>query len=590
MSSRPTSRPRAHVAVLVLVVAGILAWLALRERERPTGALEPAHGSSVRDDASQSYAPVATVARREEPIEVARATPATPSALPTQPASDGAASSGPDTLVLTFSRPDFATYEITRGTLRVIDGAGREHVLDVEDAKSATFEHLASGTWTVHATGAGFVHEQQRIEDAPSTHVLDLESDGAAPVRSRLVVWPDGWIRVFVEARDGRPLAALADDLRLDANVLFKRAFGVLASLEAPAHAHAAGVIDRQLATFRRAPIDRGFAYSNGAIGSLEPRDAVPPFWVRLDLHERTLAWQFVGAKVRDVVFRIDAADLDLVLARVAVRVVDATSREPVADVQVAVDAAVGGQPADEHLMVMTNRRAPRRTLASAGTDLDGRVEFSQLVPGTVHLLVDHDGAQHLRQVKLAPGEHKDVGEVLVGRGTSLDVLVVDRAGVPVQAWVKIGAYENGRPAVDCYPPTAPTRTNVDGRARLAMASAVVLVQAMAVPKFEAPGQLFSSGRQTRHMRVAHEEARSRTLVLVLEQSARVQFETRDAAIRSFEVLDDSDLLVARMMPNASARPWFIPGRYRVRAIGQDGVERGSREFTVADAPVTIEF
>lgn len=581
-SRRTTSRTRVHVVVLALVAVTVVAWLVLRDRARPTSALEPAHVARSVETTSPKYAPVASAARREEQSDDARSAAATPALAPTQRTGARASSQGPDTLILAFSRPDFATYEIARARLHVVDGAGREHVQDVEDATSATFEHLASGTWTVRATGAGFAHEEQRIEDAPSTRVLDLESDGVAPVRSRLVVWPDGWIRVFVTSRDGRLLTALAEDRGLDAQRFFRRGLAVLTSLEAPAHAQATGSADRRLAVFRRAPVERGFTFQDGSVGSLEPREGAPPFWARLELHGRTLAWQHVGAGARDVVFHIDSADLDLVLSSVAVRVVDASSGAPLPGVRVTLDAS-------DSELGRVNSKPPRVSRIEARTDRDGRAELLQIVPRALELVVEHEGVRHARAFELAPGVRHDVGEVAVGRGATVDVLVVDSLGVPVRAQERIAACEESGVAPECLAAAAAIDTDVEGRARLALPSRAALVQALARPTADADPVVVSSHR-SRFVRIGGGEARPAPLVVVLEPAFPVQLVTNVREVRSFEVTDEDGLVVARVERGSAARPWLVPGSYRVRGIGGDGVERGARAFVVDGSPVDVEL
>lgn len=580
MNSRPTSRPRAHLVVLVLVVAGILAWLALRERERPANVLELDGTQAANDGDTTQVAPIApdggaatrradAIVEPERAIEAAKLAPV---------ASDDA--QGALALELEFHWPDGRQHEIARATVRVVDGAGLTRTQQVASADVASFTGLAVGTWRIEVEGDDFTHEPLHV-DAAARLAEDLvlrRRDGDAVVHERALLWPDRWLRVYVETSGGRPLDAFAAQRGLDATSLFHGAFQLIASLDAPTSPFAAGDWDPSAASFHRLDASDRWRMEGGECGALQTWRATP-FWTRLDLFGAPIGWEVAEPASKTLTFRVDPTELESRFARVALRVIDAKTRAAATDARVTLlsDATI-------------HRRAD---LEDVPVRADGGVELAHVVPGRYELTIARGETHDQRMIELATRELRDLGDVAIGTSPGIDVLVVDAQGRPVSAWVEIGAFSADTLEHRLYPPTLRHRSGDDGVAHLPMPNETSVVRAMvedeSVPAGFRVRESWASTRSA-NVRVDPRDAPNAPLQLVVKRVVPVHVQTKRADVARVDVLDESDVVVARDREMRNVRFALVEGRYRVRGLAADGAKVLERTLKVGSEPVVLEL
>lgn len=578
MTAYPTRSQGARRAALALLVGalGLVAWLGLRERERPAHALELA---AVPES---SGAPAPTTVAPVEPDHEAtrrRADEAdTKTSTPT-----ASASVDPRTayvLQVLFVRPDGAPFVVEDALVRVVDRAGHVREVRVTHAKYAVLEGLAAGPWVLDVEGAAFEHDTQRIEAGvdPGAQSRDPGARGGTVLRERALLRPTRWFRVVVERTGGGSLEDLAAELGIEPRRLFYGAFGVVASLEAPAGPRAPGAPDPSLAVFHPPPNYTTWKLEDGACGSLHARRD-PPFWARLDLFGVPLAWTHVGPAAEAITFSLEVAELEARFAALALRVVDAGTGAPVVDARVTLRADVAPHRRKEQ----ENR--PTRD--------DGRIELVRIVPGRYELSIARGESQDQRMIELGAGEHRDLGDVPVAASAGFDVLVVDARGQPAEAWVEIGPYAKDTRTYRIFPQMLRHRSSSDGRLRLPMPSGPAIVRAaldQGRSNREASVQELQEGARSAILHVDPRTAPTAPLRLVLLEPVAVRIQTARDDVARIDVLDELDVVVARGTGVRDVEVRLVEGRYRVRAHDAAGDVAVERELTVAGDPMTLDL
>lgn len=570
------------MAVLAVAVLGLLAWLALRGRDRSAPVLELDVTRAASDDGARfEVAPLSAATnattRREDAIVV----PARGVETAERAAVADAEREGLVALELEFHWPDQRLHEIEEARVRVVDGAGETHERHLTSADVAKLEGLAPGAWTIHVEGPGFTHEPLHV-DAVARLAQDLVlrsgRTGQAVVHERALLWPDRWIRVFVETSGGRTLDAFAAERGLDATSLFDGAFGLIASHDAPTSPFAAGDWDPSAASFHVWRGSRSWRFESGECGALQTWRSTP-FWTRLDLFEAPIAWEVAEPAARSLIFRIDTAELESRFARVALRVVDPETRAAAPDARVTLraDAAV-------------HRRVD---LEDVPVRPDGRVELVRVVPGRYELTIARGETQDQRMIELASRELRDLGDVALGSGGGFDVLVVDAQGRPVSAWVEIASYAADTLEQRLFPPTLRHRSGDDGVARLPMPSERSIVRA-SVELARLPGAVRrrepSASARSSNAIVDPRTPPRAPLELVVRRIVAVQIQTKRVDVVRIDVLDEADVVVARDVELRAGRFELVEGRYRVRGFGVDGARVTERALTVGAEPVALEL
>jgi hypothetical protein len=563
--SRQQSVLLAVCALAVILLLGLLAWISTSGRDGPSPTVvTSAPGPRAAGAPSDLTAPPVTDTPARAEIEGAPAEKPRPHAeTAAQPAKTGSV-----TLVALFTRPDNADLELAAGVIELRDARGTVRRVDVQQQRSARITELAPDRYIVRVIAPDMEHRQQFLD-------LTREADASATDRGelvfekRLILWPQTWIAVIVECTDGRPLAALAEDLGYAPMRLFVDAFQVHTQLNAPGAPSPEPAPDlstemstglSQLAHFRPPSEYKSWELTKSCVGSLELLHA-PPLWVELYLFGKSVGWESLQVGAHEVVFRIDRGALDERFASVKARIVDPKDHAPVAQA---------------HVTLRADTSAHRREdLTDRPSGNDGRIELARIVPGRYEFQVSRGWSQHQQMIELAPGEKRDLGDIALADVGGFDVLVVDDAGKPANAWVEIGPYEKGAQSTEIYPQMMRHSAGADGRARLPMPSDVAIVRA-AVAAGRSNGPDYT--QEVRGVRSANVLLDPRSppqgaMRLTLKEPVKVLLKTKHLGGARIEVLDELDVVVAKSVKDTDKKleAELVPGRYTARTVAADG-------------------
>jgi hypothetical protein len=266
--------------------------------------------------------------------------------------------------------------------------------------------------------------------------------------------------------------------------------------------------------------------------------------WVGLDVLGRTLAWKPVAAGAREVVFELDAAALESRFATLRLRVADRSG------------APIAGARATLRADTSAHRRADQ---ARVGSDADGRIELARVVPGRYELVVESGEALHTARLDLAPGEHADLGTVVLRLEGGVDLQVLDTEGKGVRAWIQVGPWREGASASDLYPPNLNRLTSEDGRYRLPLPSSRAMVRA--IPSL--PEHYAQVEERSPSVLVDPDAPPRGAVVLVVGRTATLELAAADPGW--FEVVDELGVVVhATTLRAGEVRGARLPpGRYR---------------------------
>jgi hypothetical protein len=259
---------------------------------------------------------------------------------------------------------------------------------------------LTPGEWqlTVRADGA-VDHAQALVVTDDAEQTLDVTLDRSFPVR------------VLAVTADGK-----------DLTTVLRTELGLSDSLVAAGQSHAFPE--------RFAPTDYGVVFVGDAKwhGEMNPKDgllgtlrlaAAPPAHVALLLRHVVLDQQRVEPGHGEVRFVVAPDAVKKLLGSATVRVVDATTQQPIAGARVGLATSNrfgGGQPVDD----------------------DGRARVENLSPGLMRLTIDAKDHEALQTtVRIEPGATLDLGTIALDKALPLAGRVVDAAGKPATAEVR---------------------------------------------------------------------------------------------------------------------------------------------------------
>ncbi len=144
-----------------------------------------------------------------------------------------------------------------------------------------------------------------------------------------------------------------------------------------------------------------------------------PPYVANLVLGDRVLESRRVKGGETLLEFRVDPALLASAKCSLSLRVLDQAS----------------GQPPAVHLGLTLCPVGERRELALLEIDDAGRVEIEDLPAGAADLRLEFGGYEHqTRTIELLPGQHNDLGDVLLAAGACIAGSVTTSSGEPVAA------------------------------------------------------------------------------------------------------------------------------------------------------------
>jgi hypothetical protein len=589
----------AFTALAVVLSLGLLVWISGSIRERPM--VDAARvARTAESDRTESSSPVATPElETSAPARTEIAKPALPRAEPTpNPAPAASAARDGVTLIANFVRPDFKELEVAHATVELRDSRGAVRSVTVEHKSFARFSSLAPDVYVAHVAASELEHREETL-DLGHASKAKKGHEGEIVVERRIVLWPADWVAVLVETTDGRALSALAADLESTPARLFAKAFQMRTQLDPPAAIDAQGVasergLSRQAtaSTLSNASVDamrpdasrpeatlaryhpsqesQRWELPKSCVGALELVHP-PPMWVALDLFGEPLGWELLGSSTHEVAFRIDRAAFENRFARVTVRVVDPENHAAVANALVTLRADTSAF------------RRPDITNVPSGSD--GRVEFSNVVPGRYELSIARGDSQFQQMIQLERGERRDLGDIALGEAGAFEVVVLDATGVPTSAFVEIGPYEKGARSGDLYPQMMRHQADERGRERLPMPSGRAIVRAAIEIGRSNDARSVQEIRGVRSANVLLDPRAlpALPLRLTLQTPVKVHLATSRSDVARIEVLDELDLVVARSVhEDKKLDAELVPGRYRARTISADG-STGTELAFVAD-------
>ena len=392
MSPRSRTIATASIALALLLVS--IAWYTRRDHAAAQATTAPRVDSGSLPQPQPEVTPDTTANAREPTAQRASEV-----AEPTRGAAAPAAASEPVLCtVLGFVWPPSGG--ALEGNVRVnfIDHLGHLEVSNASLDGEYSITGLAPGTWWVACkTRCGFAQTCIELVASEPERRLDL----------RLV--PPREVRVRVTSTTGEPLtvATLA-----------------AATLESPGDwIEDAGENAVQLLGVGHFQPNDSYAVpqSGGYIGSVE-LDVDPPVFVSLVRYQRVLATQRIERPGQDAEFVIDPHSPMLEKCSVLGRVVDATTRQPVAGAVV----LVGGR------------------VRASTPDAPGEFKFEGLWPGHYDVVVMPKRGSVIVHtgVLLEPGATLDLGDVELAPESWIDALVVDDNGQPVSARFRIQPFD----------------------------------------------------------------------------------------------------------------------------------------------------
>lgn len=358
----------------------------------------------------------AAVAARPPDAGPAAAPAAAPSgtAVDLTPAAEPEATAAPlvREAARTKYRPDDLLGVMLTGTVRwrdggPVDGASLWAARDKQSVggkggPDGTFAilRLTPGEWqlTVRAEGA-VEHTQALVVTDDAEQALDVTLDRSFPVR------------VLAVTADGKDLTTiLRTELGLYDDLVAAGQSDSFPDRFAPTDYGAVFVGDAKWDSERN-PKD-------GFLGTLQ-LTAAPPAHVALLLRHVVLDQQRVEPNQNEVRFVVAPDAVKKLLGSAIVRVVDATTQQPIAGARVGLmtsNRGGGGQP----------------------VDAEGRTRVENLSPGRMHLAIGAKDYEALQAtVRIEPGHTLDLGTIQLGKVLPLVGRVVDAAGKPATAEVR---------------------------------------------------------------------------------------------------------------------------------------------------------
>jgi hypothetical protein len=560
--SRSTIRLALVLAAAAAGLAGLVWIVRAAPDDRPRIELATPE-AAPRRDLVRVIAPAEESSARAPSIEPPQSTPAATKEPPASTAADARTFE----LVGLFVRPDRKALELDSASVELCSASGERRREVVLHATSVRIAGLAPGRWTVDVEAPGHTHRRQTLDLAPEK--------GATAVEERLVLWPERWIAVIARTSDGRPFAALAEDLGVEPKRLFVGAFELRVRSDPPDEQAWDGKPET-LATFHPPPTYQAWELPGGGVlGSLELH-ADPPMWVGLRVHGMPLEWKRLAPADREIVFVLDLPELERTFARLSLRVVDAQSGRPIAGAKVTVRADTSAHR--------------RKDLENVETGADGRVEIARVIPGGHELSVTDGKAIAQDHFVLAAGEARDLGDVALARGEPIPLLVEDENGKPLRAFVEVGRFVEGGRVSELYPQMLRYHTDEQGRFAIPRPSATSIVRA-SVEGSRSNGRV-PQDPYSANVLVAVDAPASKTIVLVLRLPLGTRFETHAKELATIEIEDELGIVVDWTKADAEgiARRELLPGRYRARFLDGRGQALGEAPFEVRGSVTRVTW
>ncbi len=295
-------------------------------------------------------------------------------------------------------------------------GASRRQFADVGPHARYAIPNLLPGEYEIRATSRGFRPWSGTLQIAESTRSARLDV-----VLRRAVL-----LAVRARTRGGVPLEQAMSQPPFGRRT-WLAAVAVAEPLTALPVSCEGSVRGLGIATWRAARFANVPDPRPDLLGVLE-LDADPPVHVCLLVRQTLLGQQLVPKGGEEVLFEID---LDQVRRKqfgsVALRVVDARTGQPAAGATVALSAGTGGG-------------------AGEPVDGSGRYLMECVAPGMWELEIrDREHAPFRTVLDLQPGAATDLGDIGLHAPRAIEGILLDPAGVPVQAALTVDDLEQRR-------------------------------------------------------------------------------------------------------------------------------------------------
>ena len=267
---------------------------------------------------------------------------------------------------------------------------------------------MTPGTWTVRVRADGFARYRAEHQVLPTANQrLDLTLDRAQRVE------------VFVQTPTGEPMPDLAANLRR-LNVVVSQAR--LPDLLPVTESTSLG--DVGLARFKRLGKSKDWQLTE-PLGELQ-LDRPPPLEAALLFRHVVLARATIAPRQERVTFVLEPSAITNLLCTVRARWIDGdAASQRLAKAVVSLKTAQGGGVSDR-------------------PDEEGRTELTGVMPGLLRLSVDVNYIPIYRQVlRLAPGEIRDLGDVVLQPPTSISGTLQRENGEPMAGYVQWSNLDN---------------------------------------------------------------------------------------------------------------------------------------------------
>ncbi len=318
-----------------------------------------------------------------------------------------------------------------------------------------------------------------------------------------------------------------------------------------------------------------------GCIGFVA-RQPGEPKWIGLECLGTFFGWELASPSARWVTFVLDPSAISARFAELRMRVLHEETRLPALDAKIA--------------LLSDSSKHRRKEQQRVALDRDGAVVLSRLMPEDYELRIELSGpdvsSEVVQRLVLAPGEHRDLGDILVRSAPPIRVRVVDEEGRDVEdALVQVGPLVPGTDEDTVY--------SIHGQPRYWNADRDGVI-AIPQPAFRAAMRAVRMIRDQRGIRAALQGPRSSNVVLesgvrtlVIRAPVRVKL-SNDAsfALAAAEIRDELGIVVARTQLDALV-PWrvdLVRGVYEASARDARGNELARLSFAVDAEPVSIDF
>lgn len=486
-------------------------------------------------------------------------------------------------LTLAFVDPDGASVApaLTNVTLRSRERP--EVTLAFRGESTVRFEQLPRFLYALHVEATGFAHRDEIFtldpEVAQRTRAASGEASlpfarGGCECRREVVLWPPGWIPVFLRTVDG------AAYTRLGNTAFLAVGFEVVVRNGTGATVDGTG---SPLARFVSCANRIGLARSPALAGALR-LDVPPPLRATLVVR---------GAELDELPIARDTAALDFTLtqdwfaalfASVRLRVVERETGKPIAGAFVTrADAA------------WRLDRMIGRNLRHVRTDVDGFAILASVPPGEHQLSVESENAICLMRLELAPGDLVDLGDIELDARAAFEFDAVDARGAPVRALIEIGPFTAGARVDENFVPEFRRQTDEHGHGRVPLLAGPTLVRLHEYADFSDGSFLSDEEDRPRIGRSAIVRIDPRHpppsgSKIFVQDPVRVKIVALQPGQHSIEIIDELGLVVCARDTSAS-KPFataLVPGRYHVQLFGDDRRVLSELDIDLGDEPLEV--